>query len=636
MNTTFDKRSSGFLSEDEIFQKIEKLSHIGSTSECYRVQINRELFFMKRLRPQYANDPKYRLIIEKEYKIGKSIESPYTPKYITFNNNGKDAYILMEYINGESIEEKLNSTPCYFHNRKNLYKLVLQLLEGLKLLHSKKILHLDLTPHNIILTQIGNDVRIVDFGFCMTDSYIHTAGTTPEFAAPELLERRFKDIDESTDIYAIGSLLQHIENKTDKKLPPTLQKIKKRSLQKEKEKRYAATDDIIRIIKNRGALSWSKVIAVAAVIATPVALFFNCGLYTKIETNIGWKQNRYPTRFEADGIFYNITDSKARTVEVTYKGNSPNEFEYEYGNGEVDIPQSVTYNGRRFTVTAIAGQTFKNPYISKIKIPEGIKVIKDSAFIYCNLSGTLSIPKSVEYFGESNLYPALYIDSIVVHKENPFYDSRQGCNAIIETATNTLVAGCKNTVIPYGVERIAKDAFVCCEELRHITIPTTVKEIGANAFVKSRITEIEIPEGVTTLEQYTFQYCEQLQSIALPQSLTEIKLAALSHCGFKTLHIPNAVKKIGDYAFDYCEKLETVTIGSEVREIGHCAFDGCKRVKKIISHIPAEQLFEIDRSVFGNINKECVLYVPQGSKNVYENTHGWDTFSKIEETSTVY
>ena len=70
MNTTFDKRSSGFLSEDEIFQKIEKLSHIGSTSECYRVQINRELFFMKRLRPQYANDPKYRLIIEKEYKIG--------------------------------------------------------------------------------------------------------------------------------------------------------------------------------------------------------------------------------------------------------------------------------------------------------------------------------------------------------------------------------------------------------------------------------------------------------------------------------------------------------------------------------------------------------------------------------------
>ena len=631
MNTTFDKRSSGFLSEDEIFQKIEKLSHIGSTSECYRVQINRELFFMKRLRPQYANDPKYRLIIEKEYKIGKSIESPYTPKYITFNDSGKSTYILMEYINGESIEEKLNSNPEYFHCGRNLYKLTLQLLKGLRLLHSKKILHLDLTPHNIILTQIGNDVRIVDFGFCMTDSYIHTAGTTPEFAAPELLEHRFKDIDESTDIYAVGSLLQYIENKTGKKLPHRLQKIKRRCLQQQKQKRYATANDIIRILENRKAIFWSKFIAVAAVIAIMAAAFFKCGLYTAIDNYIGWKQNRFPTRFEADGIFYNITDSDERTVEVTFKGNNPDEFEYEYKNGEVDIPQSVTYNGREFTVTAIAGQAFKNPYISRINIPEGIKVIKDSAFIYCNLSEILSIPASVEYFGLSNIYPALYIDSIAIDKENPFYDSRQGCNAIIETATNTLIAGCKNTVIPYGVERIAKDAFVCCEELKNISIPATVKEIGAKAFAKSKITEVNIPEGVTTLEEYTFQYCEYLQNVTLPESLTEIRLAALSHCGFRELLIPNGVRTIGDYAFDYCEKLETVTIGSGVQEIGYCAFDGCKRLERVISHIPAESLFEIDRSVFGNINNDCILYVPKGSKKVYENTFGWDVFSKIEE-----
>ena len=297
----------------------------------------------------------------------------------------------------------------------------------------------------------------------------------------------------------------------------------------------------------------------------------------------------------------------------------------------MDLPQSVTYNGREFTVTAIAGQAFKNPYISRINIPEGIKVIKDSAFIYCNLSEILSIPASVEYFGLSNIYPALYVDSIIVHKNNPFYDSRQGCNAIIETATNTLVAGCKSTVIPYGVERIAKDAFVCCEELKNISIPATVKEIGAKAFAKSRITEVNIPEGVTTLEEYTFQYCEHLQNVTLPESLTEIRLAALSHCGFRELLIPNGVRTIGDYAFDYCEKLETVTIGSGVQEIGYCAFDGCKRLERVISHIPAESLFEIDRSVFGNINNDCILYVPKGSKKVYENTFGWDVFSKIEE-----
>ena len=465
----------------------------------------------------------------------------------------------------------------------------------------------------------------------MTDSYIHTAGTTPEFAAPELLEHRFKDIDESTDIYAVGSLLQHIENKSGKKLPHRLQKIKRRCLQQQKQKRYATANDIIRILENRKAIFWSKFIAVAAVIAIMAAAFFKCGLYTAIDNYIGWKQNRFPTRFEADGIFYNITDSDERTVEVTFKGNNPDEFEYEYKNGEVDIPQSVTYNGREFTVTAIAGQAFKNPYISRINIPEGIKVIKDSAFIYCNLSEILRIPASVEYFGLSNMYPALYIDSIAIDKENPFYDSRQGCNAIIETATNTLIAGCKNTVIPYGVERIAKDAFVCCEELKDISIPATVKEIGAKAFAKSKITEVNIPEGVTTLEEYTFQYCEHLQNVTLPESLTEIRLAALSHCGFRELLIPNGVRTIGDYAFDYCEKLETVTIGSGVQEIGYCAFDGCKRLERVISHIAAESLFEIDRSVFGNINNDCILYVPKGSKKVYENTFGWDVFSKIEE-----
>ena len=65
----------------------------------------------------------------------------------------------------------------------------------------------------------------------------------------------------------------------------------------------------------------------------------------------------------------------------------------------------------------------------------------------------------------------LYIDSIVVDEENPYYDSRMNCNAIIETATNTIIAGCNTTTIPEGVERIARDAFVGAERLKKLVLP---------------------------------------------------------------------------------------------------------------------------------------------------------------------
>ena len=338
-----------------------------------------------------------------------------------------------------------------------------------------------------------------------------------------------------------------------------------------------------------------------------------------------------PERFEADGIFYRITDGDARTVEVTFKGSHHAEYEYEYKGGEINIPQTVTYKGRTFRVTAFAPMTFSNPYISKVTIPEGIEEIADSAFIYCNQIGTIRIPKSVKKIGLSAFFPMLYIDSIVVDEGNPYYDSRMNCNAIIETATNTIIAGCNGTTIPEGVERIARDAFVGAERLKKLVLPASLKEIGASAFVKAAIDEIDIPEGVTKLEAYTFQYCENLHKVTLPQSLTSIGHAALSHCAYKELDIPNSVTHIEDYACDCCEYLETLTIGSGVRHIGYAAFEGCRKLSKVVSHIPADSLFVIDSSTFNNISPDCILYVPRGAKKAYQNTFGWHRFAQVLE-----
>ena len=168
----------------------------------------------------------------------------------------------MELVNGRTLEEKLAQEPEYFASKRNFEKLFLQLLRGLKALHEAHVAYLDLKPENVMLTQVNSDVKIVDLGFCVNDSYLHTAGTTTAFAAPELKERRFNDIDEQTDIYAIGTLLQYIERRSGKRLPLTLQKIKRKCLQQEKEKRYADASEIISVIKHRNGRRLLKLAAV--------------------------------------------------------------------------------------------------------------------------------------------------------------------------------------------------------------------------------------------------------------------------------------------------------------------------------------------------------------------------------------
>ena len=623
--------TSRFADVDITDDKIEILDITGATSETFKRRMSGGLYFMKKLRSEYAGDKRYRQAFYKEFLMGKDIVSPYVVKYVAINNDADGLYILMKYVNGDSLEKKLSQEPEYFHKKKNIKKLLMQLSQALTELHKRGIVHLDVKPENILLTKTTNDVVLIDLGFCISNSYDNTAGCTAHFAAPEALAGNIGEIDARSDIYSVGRLLEYIEKKCGRSLPRLFGKIKDKCLQKQKSRRYSSAKEVYEVAADVKRWCYAACFVLAMLLG--FCLFSESPLYNKVSDYICWRLGNVPDRFEKDGIFYHITDGDARTVEVTFKGNTPDEFEYEYKGGEVKIPLSVTYYSRDFAVTAIAGQAFKTPYISKVNIPEGIKIVKDSALFGCLLNGVIRIPKSIEYFGVSNIFPTSYIDSIVVHKDNPYYDSRDNCNAIIETKSNILITGCKNSVIPYGIEHIAKNAFFCADRLKHITIPPTVKSIGEAAFVESRITEIEIPEGITTLERYTFQYCGNLQKVTLPQSLTTIKHAALSHCGFYEIVIPDSVTFIGDYAFDWCELLKTLTIGKGVRHIGYAAFDSCRRLCKVVSHIPADSLFELDSSVFNNIGDDCVLYVPRGAKDVYMNTFGWNKFNKIIELS---
>ena len=106
------------------------------------------------------------------------------------------------------------------------------------------------------------------------------------------------------------------------------------------------------------------------------------------------------------------------------------------------------------------------------------------------------------------------LESIYVAVDNPVYDSRENCNALVETATNTLLTGCKNTVMPASITTIGSGAFFDVVGLTEFTIGSGVTYIGNSAFAAcSNLTSIVIPESVIEIDDVAFAYCSALQRI---------------------------------------------------------------------------------------------------------------------------
>lgn len=301
----------------------------------------------------------------------------------------------------------------------------------------------------------------------------------------------------------------------------------------------------------------------------------------------------------------------------------------------------------------------KGKEVKDLVIPEGISAINDYVFYGCEGLTSVTIPQSVTSIGTSAFegctgLTAVHLSDIAAWCRIPFRKNDNGDNPL-KKAGHLFMNGNEVTelVIPEGVTSISYGAFSGCK-FNSISIPSSLTSIseyafqGANTvYIKDlaawckiklegssgnpmnncehlfingeEVTDLVIPDGVASISDYAFYGCKPLTSV----------------------NTGNTVKEIGSRSFVACDNLKNVTLGSSVTNIGERAFYHCKELKEVYSYI--EEPFDITDpymfTVYDSDKKDFywpdrTLYVPIGTKALYEATDGWKVFKTIVEMGT--
>lgn len=254
------------------------------------------------------------------------------------------------------------------------------------------------------------------------------------------------------------------------------------------------------------------------------------------------------------------------------------------GLTSITIPESVT------SIERMAFYECVN--LKSIHIPDGVDSIGMYAFEGCKNVESIHIGKNVKKIGEDAFSSCSAVTEISVDEENTHYDSRDNCNALIETSTNKLIQGSYNCIIPEGIRIIGEFAFLRMAGLSEVSFPTSLEKIETNAFAScSGIESIFIPSNVTSIDGNAFNGCSGLSAIEVSSSnpvyysqdqciIEKSSKKLIRGCTAST--IPTDIQSIGDYAF--CgyglspnpgyngNSPASVSIPSGVTYIGYLAF----------------------------------------------------------------
>ena len=523
--------------------------------------------------------------------------------YDWFSENNT-AYIITEFINGVTLDERILEKGCYSWGE--LYKQLKPLMKSLEKLHKKGIIHRDIKPQNIMIKNISDDEEefiLIDFGLARSveAGTLSTMGISFSPGYSPFEQRSFNVRDGSyTDVYALAATIYFaVTGETPNiDIADTIEE--NFPLINKLNSEYNVPNNIVKALKFALALDYRER---CNSIAELMQLFDKNEQKSSVSVQSG--------NVEKDIDKPKVSNSTNRTIKVSKSDYTEPENDVKKNSSknttENDVKKNLSKNitgnlSKKRSFFATAAGKIITAILSFANKEPNLVTSGSCGDNGNNVQWELDDSSNLYIFGSGNM--ANWSDD----EGSPWYK-------------NTNI---KTVKIEYGVTSIGDDAFYDCESLTTVTIPDSVTSIGYYAFYGCiSLTTVTIPDSVISIGYYAFGFCRSLTTVIIPDSVISIGDSAFAECrSLTTVTIPDSVTSIGDSAFWDCTSLTTVTISDSVTSIGDDAFADCTNLNKIY--------FKGDKPNFGNEygypfeNVTADVYYPANNSTWNNIESKWD------------